>query len=183
MDLTGPRATFHPEPVHSDQYNTSVSSAELYRGQNVCSEASNEEANTLVLLAVCPPFLQLMTLYCKTTSYPGFCVTVTCYYSSALERVINVNLSVCNLVPRSSLFVTSVWDGVCFLPRCRWVMRSFACASKASLWTRSLRATSYPAKAKPQRLYPAPPGLEGKCRKWRKAHVRKKISRIGGRVP
>ena len=109
MDLTGLRGTFHPEPVHSDQYNTSVSSAELYRNQNVCSEASNEEANTLVLLAVCPPFfLQLMTLYCKTTSYPGFCVTVTCYYSSALERVINVNLSVCNLVPRSSLFVTSV---------------------------------------------------------------------------
>lgn len=86
-----------------------------------------------------------MTLYCKTTSYPGFCITVTCYYSSALERVINVNLSVCNLVPRSSLFVTSVWDSVCFLLCCRWVMRSFACASKASLWTGSLRATCYPA--------------------------------------
>lgn len=86
-----------------------------------------------------------MTLYCKTTSYPGFCITVTCYYSSALERVINVNLSVCNLVPRSSLFVTSVWDSVCFLLCCRWVMRSFACASKASPWTRSLRAMWSPA--------------------------------------
>ena len=90
-------------------------------------------------------FLQLMTLYCKSTSYPGFCITVTCYYSSALERVINVNLSVCNLFPQSSLFVTSVWGSVCFLLCCRWVMRSFACASKVSLWTGSLSATWSPA--------------------------------------
>lgn len=81
-----------------------------------------------------------MTLYCNPTLYPGFSMTVTCYYSSALERVINVNLGVCNLVPWSSLFVTSVWDSVCFLLCRRWVMRSFARASKASLWTGSLRA-------------------------------------------
>ena len=142
------------------------------------------------LLFVPPPlffFLQLMTLYCKTTSYPGFCVTVTCYYSSALERVINVNLSVCNLVPRSSLFVTSVWDGVCFLLCCRWVMRSFACASKASPWTRSLRAMSYPASktsatvSSAARLGRKRHSLASQVHR----HVRKKISRMhtSGRVP
>lgn len=111
-----------------------------------------------------------MTLYCKTTSYLGFCITVTCYYSSALERVINVNLSVCNLVPRSSLFVTSVWDSVCFLLCCRWVMRSFACASKASPWTRSLRAMWSPAsKTSAISSSDSTPGRKVTCtphRKW-----------------
>lgn len=95
-----------------DPYRTSVLSAQPLRNRTMCSGASNEQANTSLFLAVLSPFffssLCLMTLYCMTTANPGFCVTVTCYYSSALERVINVNLSVCNLVPRSSLFVTSV---------------------------------------------------------------------------
>ena len=85
-----------------------------------------------------------MTLYCNSTLYAAFCTTVTCHYGSALEHIINVNLSVCNLVPWSSLFVTSVWDSVCFVLHWRWVMRSFACASKASRWMESARAMCYP---------------------------------------
>ena len=84
--------------------------------------------------------------------------------------VVNATMSVCNLVTQS----------VCFLLFCRWVMRSSTCASKASLWTGSLRAMCYPARKTSAIVSSAAwPGRKFTCRPHRFTTSRRNLTCVG----